>query len=81
MNTSPLLYTSAHFTITVIWADPEGGGGVGKSQTAIGFLRNTGTDHPRAAIGLYGPYTKEHIYVLVIVWIVRLYGKIIHELL
>ena len=52
-----------------------------KSQMAIGFLRNTGTDHPREAIGLYGPYTKEHIYVLVIVWFVRLYGKIIHELL
>ena len=44
----------------VAWADPVGGGGgggvdrgsgpPGKSQVAIGFLRNTGTDPPREAI-------------------------------
>ena len=39
----------------------------GKLQMAIGFLQNTVTDHTRAAIGLYGPYTKEQVYVLVIV--------------
>ena len=41
------------------WADLEGGQGIripppGKSQVAIGFLRNIGMDPPREAIGL-GP--------------------------
>ena len=42
------------------WADPEGGGGTGgpdppgKSQVAIGFLRNTSMDPPREAIGPKG---------------------------
>ena len=39
------------------WADPVGGRGgppSGKSQVAIGFLRNTGMDSPREAIGPFG---------------------------
>ena len=39
-------------------ADPERGAGsgapIGKSHVAIGFLRNTGTDHTREAIGPKG---------------------------
>ena len=39
-------------------ADPEEGSGVpgphGKSQVTVGFLRNSGTDPPREAIGPLG---------------------------
>ena len=52
-----------HFDKLYSWADPEGGGGggqqvqsppSGKSQVATGFLRNSGTDHSREAIGPLG---------------------------
>ena len=35
------------------WADPEGGGPE-KSQVAVCFLRNAGTDLPQEAIGPLG---------------------------
>ena len=47
----------------MIWADPGGGGGggggrgsgpPGKSQVAIGLLRNTSIDPPQEAIGSLG---------------------------
>ena len=49
-----------HFDKLYSLADPEGGQEVqspppsGKSQLATGFLRNSGTDHSREAIGPLG---------------------------
>ena len=53
-----LLPSSLCNRIKNTWVDPEVGMGSrtppGKSQVAIGFLWNTGTDHPREAIGPLG---------------------------